>query len=526
MGAAGFDNLTGWGRVNAAAAVSSSQYGVSWGANTLPSTITAGATTNASVSFTNTGTLTWSAGGANPVRFAYHWRNGACPGTTTAVWDGQRTNLAGNVAQSQTVSGLNATIAAPATPGTYCLQYDLVREGITWFSTQGAAIQTQTVSVTTPVYGVTWGAENMPGTVQAGSTTSSSVSFTNAGTLTWASGGANPVRFSYHWASGSCPGSGYHLYDGLRTALPGNVAQGGVVSALNVSVLAPASPGTYCLQFDLVREGVTWFSWQSVAMEQQTITVTTPQYAVSWGSNTLPSTLEANSETQHLVSFTNAGTLTWQNGGASPVRFAYHWVNGACPGTTFAIYNGERTALGGNVSAGGSVNNLSARVETPSSPGTYCLQYDLVREGVTWFSWQGASVQQQTVTVTLPTYDVEWGAHDTPATMDASSSNGVTISFTNSGSLTWAAGGGNPVRLSYHWRNGACPGTTMAVFDGVRTALGGNVASGGSVSDLSATVIAPASPGTYCLQYDLVREGVTWFSWQGAPTVAVTVTVS
>ncbi len=144
--APGFDNNTGWGRVNAALALAPA-YGVTWGANTLPSTAAAGATLTPTVSFTDSGTLAWANSGANPVNFAYHWQNGACPGTTTAAWDGQRTALPGPVAAGGSVSGLTVSIVVPPTAGTYCLVYDLVREGVTWFSWQGAATQTATVTV-------------------------------------------------------------------------------------------------------------------------------------------------------------------------------------------------------------------------------------------------------------------------------------------------------------------------------------------------------------------------------------------
>jgi hypothetical protein len=46
------------------------------------------------------------------------------------------------------------------------------------------------------------------------------------------------------------------------------------------------------------------------------------------------------------------------------------------------------------------------------------------------------------------------------------------------------------------------------------------------VSGLAATVRAPSTPGTYCLQYDLLHDGVTWFSWQGAAMLGVTVTIT
>lgn len=525
MGPAGFDNNTGYGRVNAALAVLPS-YGVTWGANTLPSSMAAGATANVTVSFTNAGSAAWPAGGGTPVRFSYHWKNGACPGTTTAVFDGVRTALAADVAPGGSVAGLNASIAAPPSAGTYCLQYDLVREGVTWFSWAGAAVQSGTVTVTAPVYGVSWGANTLPSSVAANSATNVNVTFTNSGSLTWASGGANPVRLGYHWHSGACPPVGATDYTLNRSALASNVAPGGTVTNLALTLNAPSTPGTYCLVYDLVREGITWFSWQGASTQTATVTVTAPQYQVTWGANTMPSSMPGGSTSAVSVSFTNAGALTWSSGGANPVRLGYHWHSGACPPAGATDYTLNRSVLPGDIAPGGSVSGLSLSVTAPSTPGTYCLVYDLVREGVTWFSWQKADVQTATVTVTTPQYAVAWGAHTTPSTMTASSANNVTISFTNSGTLTWSASGTNPVRLSYHWKTGACPGTTTAVFDGVRTALAADVAGGGSVSSLSATVQAPASAGTYCLQYDLVREGITWFSWQGASMLSVTVTVT
>jgi hypothetical protein len=52
------------------------------------------------------------------------------------------------------------------------------------------------------------------------------------------------------------------------------------------------------------------------------------------------------------------------------------------------------------------------------------------------------------------------------------------------------------------------------------------IISGGSVVGLTATVVAPAAPGSYCLVYDLVKEGITWFSTQGVAPLSVSVTVT
>ena len=226
------------------------------------------------------------------------------------------------------------------------------------------------------------------------------------------------------------------------------------------------------------------------------------------------------------VSFTNAGSQSWPAGGANPVRLSYHWRNGVCPGSSSAVFNGLRTNLSSDVGPGGSVNGLNATVAPPNSAGTFCLQFDMVQEGVAWFSWLGQPMLQKTITVQPGQYRVQWGAHDTPASMVKNSMNTVNISFTNLGTMTWLASPPNNVRLSYHWRYGGCSGQSNAVWNGLRTDIPSDVPQGGTVNGLAATVRAPSTAGTFCLQYDLLHDGVTWFSWQGAAFRQVTVTIT
>ena len=458
------------------------------------------------------------------MRFSYHWHSGTCAANNAISTYGVRTALPADVSSGASVTNLSATIQAPPTAGTYCLQYDLVHELVTWFSWQGASVQSQTVTVSAPTYGVNWGTNTLPTTMSAGSGQSVTATFTNTGSLTWASGGPNPVRFGYHWHTGTCAaGNPISIY-GVRTSLAADVAPGGAVTSLDASVQAPPTAGTYCLQYDLVRELVTWFSWQGATVQSQTVTVGAPLYSASWGANTLPTTLVAGDTTTSAASFTNSGSLNWQAGGANPVRFSYHWHAGTCAAGNAASIYGVRTLLPGDVAANGTVNNLSVSIQAPPTSGTYCLKYDLVRELVTWFSWQGAATQEQTVTVT-PAYAVTWGANTLPTTLSAGATTQHLVTFTNNG-LTWPATGGTPVRFSYHWHAGTCAAGSGVIAWGERTLLPGDVATGGTVTGLSATILAPGAPGTYCLQYDMVRELVTWFSWQGANVQSQTVTVN
>jgi lipoteichoic acid synthase len=93
----------------------------------------------------------------------------------------------------------------------------------------------------------------------------------------------------------------------------------------------------------------------------------------------------------------------------------------------------------------------------------------------------------------------------------------VPATVVNAGSGAW-----DPTRLhlSYHWlwivpRELARRSRTVPYHDGIRTDLGDAVAPGGRVA-VQARILAPAWPGVYWLQWDMVEEGVTWFA-QVAP---------
>jgi hypothetical protein len=375
-------------------------------------------------------------------------------------------------------------------------------------------------------YGVAWGAHSTPTTIAPGTTASVNVTFSNTGALIWPAAGANPVRLSYHWLNGPCPGGSTAVFNGRRAVLPGNVPTGGTVNGLLLQIDAPASPGQYCLQYDMVHEGVAWFSQQGASTLKVPVNVQVPALGVSWGSHNTPGTMAPNGLVNVNMSFTNTGSTTWPAGGPNPVRLSYHWLNGPCPNGSTAVWNGRRAGLPGDVATGGLVSGLPLQVQAPSVTGQYCLVYDMVQEGVAWFSQQGASTLRVPVNVQVPVYGVSWGSHNTPGTMSASGLVGVNVSFTNVGSMTWLSAGTNPVRLSYHWLNGPCPGGSAAVWNGRRAVLTGDVATGGTITGLVLQVEAPAATGQYCLVYDLVQEGVTWFSQAGAAGLRVPVIVN
>ncbi len=140
-----------------------------------------------------------------------------------------------------------------------------------------------------------------------------------------------------------------------------------------------------------------------------------------------------------------------------------------------------------------------------------------MKEGVAWFSGQGVQMPQSAVQIAVPAY----GAIYTPQLPALASAGGsavtIPVALMNTGSLTW-----DPAlkfALAYHVSNAA--GTV--VWNGARTQLAGQIAPGQTVT-VNAQVTVPAQPGVYTVQFDLVQEGVTWFSGQAVPMAGVTLT--
>jgi len=124
-----------------------------------------------------------------------------------------------------------------------------------------------------------YGATYSPGAIQSlcvGNSRNLPVTVTNTGTLTW---DRQAYKLSYHWypagtvpAGSAPPRPGDPLYEGIRSELTQPV---GTQQKLPVqaTVKAPSTPGSYTLKWDMVREGVTWFSSKGVPTADQQVTV-------------------------------------------------------------------------------------------------------------------------------------------------------------------------------------------------------------------------------------------------------------
>ncbi len=112
----------------------------------MPEVLASGAEITVPLTIINTGALTWPATGKKPVQIGYHWM--ADDGITLLVLEGRRTNLVEDVPSDAKIDVV-ATVKAPEQPGRYVIWWDLVHEGVTWFSDAGALGYRQRVAVGT-----------------------------------------------------------------------------------------------------------------------------------------------------------------------------------------------------------------------------------------------------------------------------------------------------------------------------------------------------------------------------------------
>jgi hypothetical protein len=123
-----------------------------------------------------------------------------------------------------------------------------------------------------------------------------------------------------------------------------------------------------------------------------------------------------------------------------------------------------------------------------------------------------------------PAYAVEYVEHITPKTMITGQTNAVRVTIRNTSYRTWAAEGPNPVRLGYRWYAEDGRELPASLWADLRTSLPYHLPPDQIVT-LNANLGAPRTPGVYQVRWDLIEELQSWFSWQGAPTLNVLVTV-
>ena len=320
----------------------------------LPSPMTPGQTASVTVVMKNVGTNTWSAGdpyylgGDNPLG--------------TSNWAGLVT------APTATAPGQTATftfpVTAPSTPGTYNFQRHMVHGGLAWF---GTATTNQSIVVGKPDDAQFVSQSPPPSVIRAGMTYSVSVTMKNVGTNTWTTGGAYTLTPYVH----SDP-----TWQQSATVVPAATAPGQSVT-ITFTVTAPAAPGSYHFQWQMLHQGVNWFGDPTGL-----VTCTNPADDAQFVSSTFPATLTVGQSCPGTLTMKNVGTSTWTDAASAmngdnlniPQNDPNIWGVG---GALFPA-RGQSVAPGQSVTFGFTVT-------APTSAGTYPLRYQMLHQNTGWF---------------------------------------------------------------------------------------------------------------------------------------------
>ncbi len=228
------------------------------------------------------------------------------------------------------------------------------------------------------------------------------VTVRNQGDDTWEQTGPHAVKLAYHVydASGTLVG-----WDGLRSALPADVAPGSDATVAMV-LTAPAVTGIYTITPDLIREGEAWFSAGDAAPGAFTLRVTTDLDA-GYGPTTAPATIVPGGEAPIAVHVENTGLQPWPAGGPTPVRLGYHWLDGT---PVAVLWDGARANLPHDIQPGEDVT-ITVTVRAPRAEGTFILAWDMVQDGIGWFSGHAVAAKHELVRVQdgVTLYGKGWG---------------------------------------------------------------------------------------------------------------------
>jgi len=140
---------------------------------------------------------------------------------------------------------------------------------------------------------------------------------------------------------------------------------------------------------------------------------------------------------------------------------------------------------------------------------------------VSWFAPHGTITGKVAVTVVKRSFSAVFIDAALPKSLQAGAIASARVSLRNDSPFPWTRAGDHPVRVGHHWRDDA---GSLTVWEGFRSELPRDVAPGETV-EVEVWFFAPARPGRYILELDVVQEYLTWFSERGSPLLAGAVEV-
>ncbi len=450
---------------------------------TVPGFLLVGQTNVVSVTMQNFGVTPWPAGGV----FFLSAINPA----DNLTWGLNRVALPGDVVPGAAVT-FTFEIGAPLTPGTYELQWQMIREGVGLFGQVSRNAAVVVFPADAPGDNAVFVSQFVPLTMGTGTTAQASITLRNMGTNAW----SEAARYRL---------SSLNPYDnrtwGLnRVSLPASVAPGAAVT-FNFPITAPTNAGVYGFSWQMVHDGVQHFGDVNPATSISVLEIGSLGDDAVLLAQEVPLTIAAGATAPVSLTLRNAGTNTWSE--ANLIRLA---TLNPLDNLTWGF---NRLSVPGEV-APGAIVTLNFSLTAPGAPGNYDFQARLVHEGVALF---GPATTNVNIAVTPPPFPgnaAEFVSQAVPAAMAPGAVALVSVTFRNAGTNTWSE--------ADKFRLGSITPIDNVTWGPNRVLLTNSVPPGDSYT-FTFNIVAPLVEGNYDFQWMLVQEGVARFSDPSANAV-------
>jgi hypothetical protein len=460
----------------------------------------------------NTGTIAWSNTGPNPVKIATINPVNRASAFQSAEWlEPARPAL---LNETSVAPGENGTftinLTAPKQTGSYNEYFDLVSENAYLFPDLNFHIPITVISASGSA---SLTSSNLPTTLTSLETKTVNLQITNNTNFTWRKDGNYPLRLA---TSNNKPSLFYDSATWLSNirlvALNEETVAPGQSGTFTFTLNAPVTPSQYSENLVLVAENLLTINF-TIPMP---ISVVSPyQWQIQSVDYGLGTGLMAPGTSQTItVKAINTGVATWSKTTGPPIRLGTWWPNSYSPVKSGWLSEFRAAEMQEDTIAPTQVGTFIFNVTVPAS-GLYYQKMNLVAEGVLWFNDPGLTLYLEGGAYA---WKPIWAA---PSTGNWSMPKGtdftITMQVKNTGGVTWHKNGDFPVRMATNSpqdRGSALE--TPSWISSIRPAeLVQDSVPPGAEGTFTFKAKAPLVAGTRWESFNLVAEGIAWFSDPG-----------
>jgi len=454
---------------------------------TVPPTMQIGKTYVVNLQFKNTGLTTWD------TAHQYNVHTVSPPDNLT--WKVNRLPLTNGPIQPGGIGIFSGTVTAPSVGGTYTFFWQPI-EDLKIHAGFGQSSKALSIVVSSVFDDAAFVSRTGSTGLYVGTSFYVQNTMTNTGTTTWTTAAGYSLM-----SINPNNNTTWHI---SNIAIPGATAS--VAPNTNVTFtgqcIAPITPGTYTMQWQVNKSGNPFGAPTPIT----TINVYPSPDKAQYVSKIIPSTILAGASFTGRVTMKNTGTTTWTQA-AGYCLISQNPYNNKTWGTNRLLVPGSAS-----VTPGSSIE-LFNTLTAPVTPGTYFMGWQMYKNGVVF----GDLSPILSINVIANPDKAQFIGQQSFSTVVAGASLKMQVAMANTGSTTWTQAGGYCM-LSQSPSNNTIWGTNRLLIPS-----SASVAPGSLVNCLN-TLKAPATPGTYAMQWRMYHNGVLF--GDVCPLQMVTVTVA